>query len=222
VLTVNPRGAARLGTVGPPIPGVEIEIAADGEILARGPNIMRGYHNLPQETAEAIDEKGWFHTGDIGQLDEAGYLMITDRKKEILVNAYGKNVAPAPIEGALKSSRFIEQAVVIGDRRKFLSALLVPDFEHLAVEARKMGLSTNDRTALLVQPRVRELYEREVAAVNEGLARYEQIRKFDLLPAEFTIEGGEITPTMKIKRRVVTEKYGEVIDALYGEDSADA
>jgi len=221
VLTVNPRGAARLGTVGPPIPGVEIEIAADGEILARGPNIMRGYHNLPQETAEAIDEEGWFHTGDIGQLDEAGYLMITDRKKEILVNAYGKNVAPAPIEGALKSSRFIEQAVVIGDRRKFLSALLVPDFENLAVEARKMGLSTDDRTALLDQPPVRDLYEREVAAVNEGLARYEQIRKFDLLPAEFTIEGGEITPTMKIKRRVVAEKYGEVIDALYGEESAD-
>lgn len=221
VLSVNRRGAVRLGTVGPPIPGVEIEIAADGEILARGPNIMQGYHGLAEETAEAIDGEGWFRTGDIGRLDEAGYLMITDRKKEILVNAYGKNVAPAPIENALKASRFIEQAVVIGDRRKFLSALLVPDFEHLLPEARKQGLPADDREALLHEPAVRALYEREVAGVNEALARYEQIRKFDLLPGEFTIEGGEITPTMKIKRRVVADKYAGVIDALYAEEPND-
>jgi long-chain acyl-CoA synthetase len=211
----------RLGTVGPPIPGVEIRIAADGEILARGPNIMRGYHNLPEETAEAIDEQGWFHTGDIGQLDEAGYLMITDRKKEIIVNAYGKNVAPAPIESSLKSSRFIEQAVVIGDRRKFLSALLVPDFENLAAEAKTMGIDTGDREALLREPRIRQLYEQEVAHVNERLARYEQIREFGLLPVEFTIEGGALTPTMKVKRRVVTERYADLIDELYVGEPAD-
>jgi long-chain acyl-CoA synthetase len=221
VLSVNPRTAVRLGTVGPPIPGVEIRIAADGEILARGPNIMRGYHNLPEETAEAIDEQGWFHTGDIGQLDEAGYLMITDRKKEIIVNAYGKNVAPAPIESSLKSSRFIEQAVVIGDRRKFLSALLVPDFENLAAEAKTMGIDTGDREALLREPRIRQLYEQEVAHVNERLARYEQIREFGLLPVEFTIEGGALTPTMKVKRRVVTERYADLIDELYVGEPAD-
>ncbi|MEZ5331546.1 MAG: long-chain fatty acid--CoA ligase [Thermoanaerobaculia bacterium] len=222
VLSVNPRGAARLGTVGPPLPGVEIEIAEDGEILARGPNIMRGYYGLPQETAEAVDSEGWLHTGDIGQLDDAGYLMITDRKKEILVNAYGKNVAPAPIENALKASRFIEQAVVIGDRRKFLSALLVPDFEHLLPEARKRGVGTDDRDALLADPEIRRLFEAEVTRVNEDLARYEQIRKFELLPVEFTIEGGEITPTMKIKRRVVTDKYAEQIESLYSEAPGDA
>ncbi len=218
VLTVNRRGAARLGTVGPAIPGVELSIAADGEVLARGPNIMQGYYKLPRETADAIDEDGWFRTGDIGSLDADGYLAITDRKKELLVNAYGKNIAPAPIENQLKASRFVEQAVVIGDRRQFLSALLVPDFAALGAWAERSGIAVADRPALLAHPAVRELFGGEVAAVNRDLARFEQIVAFEILGTEFSIEGGELTPTMKVKRRVIAEKYAEEIERLYREE----
>ncbi len=219
VLTVNRRAAARLGTVGPAIPGVELAVAADGEVLARGPNVMQGYYNLPQATAEVIDDEAWFHTGDIGSLDADGFLSITDRKKELIVNAYGKNIAPAPIESALKASRFIEQAVVIGDRRQFLSALLVPDFQALGGWAAQHGLASLERSALLAEPEVRRLFEAEVAAVNGGLARFEQIVHFELVPAEFTIQGGELTPTMKVKRRVITEKYADLIESLYRRDA---
>ncbi len=215
VLTVNRRGATKPGAVGPPLPEVELRIAEDGEVLARGPNIMKGYHNLPEETAEAIDAEGWFHTGDIGEIDEDGFLSITDRKKEIIVNAYGKNVAPAPIENALKSSRFIGQAVIIGDRRKLLSALLVPDFETLAAWAKRQGLDAEDRAALLRQPAVIELFKGEVDEVNRNLARYEQVRIWELLGEDFTVETGELTPTQKIKRRVINQKYGEVIERMY-------
>ncbi|MDH3253445.1 MAG: long-chain fatty acid--CoA ligase [Acidobacteriota bacterium] len=215
VLTVNRPGAVKMGSVGPTIRGVELKIAADGEILAKGPNIMKGYWNLPGETAEAIDADGWFHTGDIGEIDDDGFLKITDRKKEIIVNAYGKNVAPAPIENSLKASRFIEQAVVIGDQRKFLSALIVPDFATLEIWAGENSLATDDRQALLAERKVRELYEQEVAAVNERLAKYEQIRAFELVPNEFTIETGELTPTQKIKRRVIGTKYGDTIEGIY-------
>jgi len=215
VLTVNGPGKVKLGTVGAVIEGVTLRIADDGEILAKGPNIMRGYHNLPEQTAEAIDADGWFHTGDIGEIDEEGFLKITDRKKEIIVNAYGKNVAPAPIENHLKMSRFIEQAVVIGDQRKFLSAVLVPDFEALGNWAVKEGLSTDNRPALLDDPKTMKLFEGEVAAINEELAKYEMIRAFDLLSEEFSIEGGELTPTQKVKRRIVATKYATVIDGIY-------
>jgi long-chain acyl-CoA synthetase len=220
VLTVNRLGRTKLGTVGPTLPDVELRIADDGEILARGPNIMRGYHNLPEATAEAIDDEGWFHTGDIGEIDADGFLKITDRKKEIIVNAYGKNVAPAPIENALKASRFIGQAVVIGDRRKMLAALLVPDLETLANWAKREGIE-GDIEALLAAPRVRQLFEDEVTTVNAELARYEQVQVFELLPEEFTIETGELTPTQKIKRRVINQKYGEVIEDLYRRAEAD-
>ena len=215
VLTVNRPDAVKLGTVGPVVPGVTLRIAEDGEILAQGPNIMKGYHNLPEKTAEAIDKEGWFHTGDIGEIDDEGFLKITDRKKEIIVNAYGKNVAPAPIENALKASRFIEQAVVIGDKRKFLSALLVPDFATLEVWAGEQGLSTSDRSALLQDGKVRDLYESEIKTVNGRLAKYELIHAFDLLPDEFTIETGELTPTQKIKRRIINTKYADVIEGIY-------
>jgi long-chain acyl-CoA synthetase len=215
VLTVNSPARARLGTVGQAIPGVELRIAQDGEILARGPNVMRGYHNLPEATEEAIDAEGWFHTGDIGQIDDEGYLRITDRKKEIIVNAYGKNVAPAPIENALKSSRYIEQAVVIGDRRKFLSALLVPDFDALRAWADEAGIEETDPERLARDYRVRELLLGEVKAVNEHLARYEQVQAWEVLVAPFTIETGELTPTQKVKRRVIVQKYGKVIDGIY-------
>ncbi len=215
VLTVNRPGRTKLGTVGPALPDVELKIAEDGEILARGPNIMRGYHNLPEASAEAIDDEGWFHTGDIGEIDADGFLKITDRKKEIIVNAYGKNVAPAPIENELKASRFIGQAVVIGDRRKMLAALLVPDFETLRGWAKSEGVAGDDVAALLAEPRVRELFEHEVKTVNGELARYEQIHVWELLSEEWTIETGELTPTQKIKRRVINQKYGEVIEGLY-------
>lgn len=218
VLTVNAKGRVRLGSVGPTIPETELRIAKDGEILARGPQIMLGYHNLPEQTAEAIDPEGWFHTGDIGEIDSDGFLKITDRKKEIIVNAYGKNVAPAPIENALKGSRFIGQAVVIGDRRKLLAALLVPDFETLQAWAIQQGLDVAEMSALLGSEQVQTLFTEEIRVVNEGLARYEQIRIWELLPADFTIETGELTPTQKIKRRVINEKYSGVIDQLYEGD----
>jgi long-chain acyl-CoA synthetase len=221
VLTVNRPGRTKLGTVGPALPDVELRIAEDGEILARGPNIMRGYWNLPEETTEAIDEEGWFYTGDIGEIDDDGFLKITDRKKEIIVNAYGKNVAPAPIENHLKASRFIGQAVVVGDKRKMLAALLVPDFETLAGWARSAGVEAGDTAALLATPQVRQLFDDEVKAVNVELARYEQIHVWELLDAEFTIETGELTPTQKIKRRVINQKYSEVIEGLYRRSEGD-
>lgn len=217
VIAVNTPDAIKLGTVGKPIPGVEVKIAEDGEILSRGPNTMQGYWGKSEATAEAIDAEGWFHSGDIGELDGEGFLRITDRKKEILVNAYGKNVAPAPIENVLKASRFVNQVVVIGDRRKFLSALIVPDFEALAVWAGDRGIADASPAALVANPEVRKLLGDEVESVNRRLAHYEQIVKWDLLPEEFTIEGGELTPTQKVKRRVIDQKYGDQIDAMYAE-----
>jgi len=217
VLTVNTPDAVKLGTVGRPIPEVQIRIAEDGEILAKGPNIMKGYWNLPEATAEVIDSEGWFHTGDIGEIDPDGFLRITDRKKELIINAYGKNIAPAPIENALKSSRLIGQAVVIGDRRKFLSALLVPDFEALRPWAERNGIGAADNRALIQDPRVRAQMAQEVANVNNGLASFEKIVAWDLLPEEWTLETGELTPTQKIKRRVINQKYGDVIERLYAQ-----
>src|SRR6185436_10698423 len=220
VLTVNTPDHVKMGTVGQTIPGVTLRIAEDGEILGKGPNIMQGYWNLPEATAEVIDADGWFHTGDIGEIDAEGFLRITDRKKELIINAYGKNVAPAPIENALKASRFIGQAVVIGDRRKFLSALLVPDFEVLKPWAEKQGIGTADVSVLLRDSRVRALIAQEVDAVNTKLASFEKIVAWELLPNEFTLETGELTPTQKIKRRVINQKYGDVIERLYTEADA--
>jgi long-chain acyl-CoA synthetase len=219
VIAVNARGAVRLGTVGRPIPRVEVRIADDGEILSRGPNTMRGYFGKPQATAEAIDADGWFHTGDIGHLDDGGFLVITDRKKELIVNAYGKNIAPAPIENALKASRWISQAVVIGDRRQYLAALIVPDFDTLKAWAAAEGLS-GPVGEQLRSPRLRDALQKEVDAVNAGLARYEQIRVWEAVPTEFTLEGGELTPTLKVKRRVINAKYRETLDRLYAAGDA--
>jgi len=215
VLTVNYEGNTKLGSVGKVVPGVEVRIAEDGEILAKGPNIMVGYHNLPEATAEAIDDDGWFHTGDIGEFDENGFLSITDRKKELIVNAYGKNIAPAPVENTLKGSRFIGQVMVIGDRRKFLTALVVPDFEVLETWATSQGLATGDMAQLVQDPKVRKLFENEMAAGNSKLAKYERVGDFALMPEEWTIEGGEMTPTLKIKRRIINKKYADVIEGIY-------
>jgi long-chain acyl-CoA synthetase len=215
VIAANFPRHTKLGTVGQVIDDCEVKFADDGEIVVRGPNIMKGYFNLPEATAEALDDDGFFHTGDIGHLDDEGYLVITDRKKEIIVNAYGKNIAPAPIENLLKASRYISQAVVIGDRRKFLSALLVPDFEALASWAAQQGLEAGEPEALVEQEAVKELFQGELEKVNEELAHYEEIQKFELIPREFTLEGGELTPTQKVKRRVINDKYGSLIDGIY-------
>ncbi len=217
VISVNTRENVKMGAVGQPLPGIEVKIAEDGEILSKGPNNMKGYWGMEKETAEVIDAEGWFHTGDIGEVDSEGFLRITDRKKELIINAYGKNVAPAPIENTLKGSRFIGQAVVIGDRRKFLAALLVPDFEALKPWAEKQGIGAADNEKLIADPKVRELIGKEVTAVNANLAGFEKIVAWELLPNEFTLETGEITPTLKVKRRVVNQKYGDVIDRLYAE-----
>jgi long-chain acyl-CoA synthetase len=215
VLTVNAHDAVKMGTVGKAIPGVELRIAEDGEILARGPNIMRGYFNNPTATAEVIDSQGWFHTGDIGQLDGEGFLTITDRKKELIVNAYGKNIAPAPIENLLKSDPLIGQAVVIGDKRPFCVALLVPEFEGLRSWAQRQGLAATDDAKLVREAKVVAHFSSAVERANADLARFEQIRAFEILPVEFTLETGELTPTQKVKRRVILKKYAEAIDDLY-------
>jgi long-chain acyl-CoA synthetase len=219
VISVNTYRDVRLGTVGKPMPGIEVRIAEDGEILTRGPNVMTGYFGKPEATREVMDDQGWFHTGDIGHLDADGFLVITDRKKELIVNAYGKNIAPAPIENALKSAAVIGQAVVIGDRRQYLAALIVPDFDALATwcAAQKIEGTIEQR---LADPRVRALFQSEVDRVNRDLARYEQIRVFELVPQEFTLEGGEMTPTLKVKRRVINVKYKELLDRLYAAGDA--
>ena len=212
VITVNTPEHRKLGTVGRPIPGVEVKIEADGEILTRGPHVMKGYWNNPKATAEAIDPQGWFHTGDIGVIDEEGFLKITDRKKDLIVSAYGKNIAPQPIEAALKTSPYIATPVLIGDRRKFLSALIVPNFERLE---RDSGLSGISRQELVKNPKARDLMQREVDRINVDLAPYEQIKRFALLPEDFSVEAGDLTPSLKVKRRVVDEKNKSLIDQMY-------
>ena len=212
VLTLNPETAPKLGTVGRAIPGVELRIAADGEILARGPNVMRGYLGKAAATAEAIKD-GWFFTGDIGHIDDDGYLTITDRKKEILVTSGGKNVAPQPIEQRLKQHRFVAEAMLVGDGRPFIGALILPDWVALAnLLPQSVG---GDRGRLVEQVEVREKFDEIVRQVNTSLVSYEQIRQFALLPSDLSVETGELTPTLKIKRRVITERWRSEIDELY-------
>jgi long-chain acyl-CoA synthetase len=218
VICVNPFDRPRLGSVGPAIDGVEVRIASDGEILARGPNIMRGYYNKPEATREAIDADGWFHTGDIGELDAEGYLRITDRKKDIIVTAGGKNIAPQPIENLVKKSAFLLNAVMIGDKRKFPIMLVVPNPDAVKAWATERGLPTADYAALLRHPDAVARVEREVMANLRDLATYETPKKFLLLPEDFTIESGELTPTMKVKRRVVEQRYKQEIEQLYQND----
>jgi long-chain acyl-CoA synthetase len=214
VICVNGPGRWRLGTVGRAIPGVEVKIAGDGEILTRGPHIMKGYFNKPQATAEAIDQEGWFHTGDIGQLDKDGYLSITDRKKDLIVLAGGKKAAPQPIENELKKSPFVSLPIVIGDRQKFLAALVVPDFEKLKEWAAAGGKTVNWQH-LDADPDVRRLFQREIDAYNADKPHHEQIRAFAVLSSDLTIEDGSITPTLKVKRRILESRYHDLIDGMY-------
>jgi len=217
---VNRLNNIRIGTVGELIAGVEVAIAKDGEILTRGPSVMQGYYRNPQATAEAIDEAGWFHTGDIGSIDD-GFLRITDRKKDIIVTAGGKNIAPQPIENRVVTNAFVSQAVMIGDTRKFPVMLVVPSWDALLKWTAHKGIASTDRTALLTDAQVVEKLDREVRGEMEGLARFEAPKKIALLEHEFTIEGGELTPSLKVKRRVIHEKYKGVIDALYDERSSE-
>jgi long-chain acyl-CoA synthetase len=220
VITCNRPGRTRLGTVGLPLEGVEVRIGEDGEILTRGPHVMKGYYNKPQATSEAIDAEGWFHTGDVGQIDADGFLAITDRKKDLIVTSGGKKVAPQPIENALKADPYIAEVVMVGDHRHFPSALVVPNFANLERWAREQGLSWSSREELLARPEVVRFYEERIAQRSANLARFEQIKKITLLPREFSLEAGELTPTLKVRRRVVEQKYKALIDRMYEDEGS--
>lgn len=214
VLAVNPLDAPRMGTVGPALPGVEVKIAADGEILARGPNVMAGYFNNPEATREAIDEDGFFHTGDIGEFDSDSYLKITDRKKDIIVTAGGKNIAPQPIENTVKANKYVLNAVMVGDTRKFPIILVVPNSDGLELWATEEGILANPGE-FLNHPEVVTKIEAEVMGCFGELASYEIPKKVLIIENDFSIEAGELTPTLKVKRKVVEEKYKDRIEAMY-------
>jgi long-chain acyl-CoA synthetase len=216
VIGVNTPEDFRIGTIGKPVAGVEVMIAPDGEILTRGPSVMKGYFNNPVATAEAIDAEGWFHTGDIGEIRD-GFIAITDRKKDLIVTAGGKNIAPQPIENLVKTNKFVSQAVMIGDKRRFPSMLIVPNFEQLESWAKRKGLLWTDRSQLIKLPVVQSMMEKEVFGSVSTLAHYEMPKKIALLDHDFSLEKGEMTPTQKVKRRVVDKNYKEIIDALYAE-----
>jgi long-chain acyl-CoA synthetase len=220
VICVNGPGDNRVGTVGRPIRDVEVRIAEDGEIETRGPNVMRGYYNKPEATREVFTDDGWFRTGDIGALDAEGYLRITDRKKELFKTSGGKYVAPQPVEQLIKQSRFVSQVVLVGDGRKFPAALIVPDFEMLRSYAQHKGLDCRTPAEFCRHPRVIDLLQRQVDSLTAGLARYERVKRVALLERELTIDGGELTPTLKVKRRVIDAKYRDVIDRIYDEAEA--
>ncbi|MBK5257368.1 MAG: long-chain fatty acid--CoA ligase [Vicinamibacteria bacterium] len=215
VIAVNTPSTNRLGSVGKPIEGVEVKIAEDGEILTRGPHVMRGYFNKPEATAEVIDRDGFFHTGDIGRLDQDGYLYITDRKKDLIVTSAGKNIAPQAIENILKTHPLIGEIVMVGNARNYPTALVVPNFDNLARVAGENRVGRASREELVANPRVIELVEHAIASMSKDLAQYEKIKKITLLPKEFSIDAGELTPTLKVKRRVVEAKYKDLIDRMY-------
>jgi long-subunit acyl-CoA synthetase (AMP-forming) len=216
IATIVPQDRVKLGSVGPAIPGVELRIAEDGEILVRGETVMAGYRNQPEKTAETIDPDGWLHTGDIGELDEDGYLRIVDRKKELIINAAGKNMSPANIEQHLKSgSPLIGQAIAIGDMRPFNVALIVLDPDASVAFAQQHGLADPSPEAMSLHPGVLEEVAAGVERANSHLSRVEQIKRFKVLPCDWPPAGDELTPTMKLKRKPIHAKYAAEIDALY-------
>ena len=216
VISLNTFDKLRFGTVGPPIPGVEVKIADDGEILTRGPHVMKAYYKKEEATREVFDGD-WFRTGDIGHIDEDGFLVITDRKKDIIVTSGGKNVAPQPIENLLKINPYIENVVVIGDRRNFISALVVPNFEKLGEYARSNNIPFEKLSDLVKDERIRNFMEAEIDRATPNLASYEKIKKISLMEMDFEQERGEVTPTLKVKRNIIEDKYKNVIDAIYRE-----
>jgi long-chain acyl-CoA synthetase len=217
VITFNPLKRPKNGTVGKMIPHVQVKIAEDGEILCKGPNVMRGYFNKAQATRDAINSEGWFHTGDIGTIDAEGYLAITDRKKDLLVMSNGKNVAPQPIEQLVAGSPLIEQCVVIGDNKKFIAALIVPSLLGMKDWCAQNGVAHN-LEEMAKSPKVFEFLQAEVNRLCADLSNYERVKSIALLPNELTLEGGEMTPTLKVKRKVVNQKYADKIAALYPEE----
>jgi long-chain acyl-CoA synthetase len=218
VTAVNRYENYKFGTVGKALPGTEIRIAPDGEILVRGPHVCKEYFRDPEATREAIDPEGWLHTGDIGELDSEGFLRITDRKKDIIVTSGGKNVAPQNVENLLKNDKFISQAFVYGDRRKYLTALITLSAEDMVRWAEQNGVQESDPVRLAKNPKVEEMMRGRVGEINRQLASFEQVKKFVLLGTDFSQETGELTPTLKVKRKVVIKKYGGLLDALYEKD----
>jgi long-chain acyl-CoA synthetase len=215
VISSNNPMSSRLGTVGKPIRNVEVRIAPDGEIETRGPGVMVGYFNKPDATREAFTDDGWFRTGDIGEADKDGFLRITDRKKELFKTSGGKYIAPSHIEQMIRRSKFISQVVLIGDRRKFPAALIVPNFEMLESYAAHKGLNIKTAAEFCDHPRIIDLIERQIAEQTSELSQYEKVKRFVILENEMTIDGGELTPTLKVRRRIVDEKYKSVIDKMY-------
>ena len=215
VLTVNSPTDLKFGCVGKPLFNVDIKIADDGEILAKGPNIMTGYYNNEEATNEVFDEKGWFKTGDIGHIDEDGFLKITDRKKSLIVTSGGKNIAPAPIEVKLTSSPYIEQIHIVGDKRNFLTALIVPNFDSVINYLKEKGNNLSDFNAIVEHPDVIDLFNKEIEKSMVDFAKFEQVKKFTLIPNPFSIDKGEMTPKMSIVRKVVEANYSELINSMY-------
>ncbi|HEX8286594.1 MAG TPA: long-chain fatty acid--CoA ligase [Pyrinomonadaceae bacterium] len=217
VITSSNPINVRLGAVGKPIRNVQIRIAEDGEIETTGPNVMLGYYNKPEATSDAFTGDGWFKTGDIGRIDGDGFLYITDRKKELFKTSGGKYIAPSPVEQAIKTSRFVNQVVLVGNERKFPAALIVPNFEQLSNYAKLKNLDLKTPKEFCENPRINNLFEREIEKLTSDLSQYEKVKKIVLLENELTVESGELTPTLKVKRRVVNEKYKNTIDKIYAE-----
>jgi len=217
MITYNCPSAFKFGTVGKPVPLCEVKIGEQGEILARGPNLMKGYFNKPEETAEVF-LSGWLRTGDVGYIDEEGFVKITDRIKDLIITSGGKNIAPQRIETMVGKDHYIEQINAVGDGKKYISALIVPSFPAIEAYARENGIAFSSRQELVQNPQIMELYRTRIEAQSADLAGYEKIKAFTLMPHEFSQEGGELTPTLKIKRKVVMEKYKDIIDAMYHDD----
>lgn len=215
VISANRLDDYKFGTVGKPLSRVQVKIADDGEILTRGQHVMLGYYKDKEASGEAIDNDGWLSTGDIGHFDSDGFLVITDRKKHLFVNSGGKNIAPQPIESLLQQSKFIDQIVLIGDKRRFNTALIVPDFDVLEEFAKDHRISFSDPNDLIASEKIYEAIQKDVNELQKDLAKYEQVRRFKLLSTPFTIEGGDLTPTLKVKRKVVEQRYSDVIESMY-------
>lgn len=218
IITLTPFGKSRYGSCGKPISGVKVKIAEDGEVLVKGQTVMAGYFKKPDLTEESIDEEGWFHTGDVGHLDDENYLYLTDRKKNIIVTSGGKNIASAPIENKVKASKYIDEICLIGNKRKFISALMVPNFEALHKWAKERKLDFSSNAELVDKSEVKNFLWQEVDYFQRDLARFEQIKKIAILAEPFSLEKGEITPSLKIKRNVVDERYKHLIDKIYQTD----
>jgi long-chain acyl-CoA synthetase len=214
--TIHQADDITIGTVGKPIPGIQVKIAEDGEILVKGPNVFQGYFKNPKLTAETLED-GWLHSGDVGEFDERGNLKITDRKKDIIITSGGKNITPQHIENELKFSPYISDAVIIGDRRKFLTALIMMDEENVMKYAQDERIPFTTYKSLTQTPEIVKLIQKEVEQVNRKLARVESIKKFRLLDIKLTSEDGELTATMKLKRRYINEKYKDLIESMYRE-----